>query len=42
MITDFFEKNKGAEFQKNIRQEAYKYSWNRMVEHIEALISKEN
>ena len=41
-ITDFFEKNKGAEFQKNIRQEAYKYSWNRMVEHIEALISKEN
>lgn len=36
-IVDFFEQNKVDEFKENIRLEAYKYSWDRMNEHIEAL-----
>ena len=36
-IVDFFEQNKAEEFKENIKLEAYKYSWDRMNEHIEAL-----
>lgn len=36
-IVDFFEQNKAEEFKENIQLEAYKYSWDRMNEHIEAL-----
>ena len=36
-IDEYFEKDKEQEFVKNIRSEAYKYSWDRMRECIEKL-----
>lgn len=36
-IIKYFAENKAAEFQKNIKKEAYRYSWDRMVEVIEEL-----
>lgn len=36
-IKRYFQEKKEYEFQKHIEEEAYKYSWDRMVEHIERL-----
>lgn len=41
-VIRFFEENKSEEFKENISEEAYKYSWDRMVKVIEMLMgSKE-
>ncbi len=37
-IGRYFQKSKEEEFQEHIRKEAYKYSWDRMVEHIEKFL----
>lgn len=36
-IIDFFKLNKSLEFQRNIRNNAYQFSWDKMVERIEHL-----
>lgn len=38
-IIRFFEENKSEEFQETIRTEAYKYSWDKMVESMEEIMS---
>ena len=37
-IIRFFNENKAEEFAKEIENEAYRFSWDRMTEHIEALM----
>lgn len=39
-VIRFFNEKKAADFQEGIRQEAYKYSWDRMNEAIEALYER--
>ena len=41
-VIRFFKEDKVAEFEANVIKEEYKYSWDRMVEVVETLISKEN
>ena len=41
-VIRFFKEDKAAEFETNVIKEEYKYSWDRMVEVVETLISKEN
>ncbi|MBP3477838.1 MAG: glycosyltransferase family 4 protein [Lachnospiraceae bacterium] len=36
-IVDYFVQNKETEFVRNVREEAYRFDWDRMVEKIEAL-----
>lgn len=36
-IARYFDEEKEVEFKENIKKEAYKYSWDRMTEHIEKL-----
>lgn len=36
-VNRFFTENKREEFEKNIKEEAYKYSWDRMVEVVESI-----
>ena len=36
-IIKYFEEDKEITFKKNIESVAYKYSWDRMVEHVEKL-----
>lgn len=40
-IITYFRENKGAEFERNIEGEAYKYSWDRLVEVVEKLSTKD-
>lgn len=40
VVVNFFEKDKAKSFEENIRQEAYRYSWERMVEVIDDLTQK--
>ena len=39
-VVRFFEENKAEEFRENIEKEAYKYSWDRMVEHVDSLMGE--
>ena len=41
-IEEFFSERKGNEFIKNIKQEAYKFSWEKMNENIEQLYNQIN
>lgn len=36
-IIKFFEKNKEVEFREEIKREKERFSWDRMIEHIEKL-----
>ena len=38
--TDVEEEGKEEEFRRNIEHEAYKYSWDRMTEHVERLYGR--
>lgn len=39
-IRRFFEEKKEVDFRKHIKKESYKYSWDRMVEHVEELYGR--
>lgn len=39
-VVDFFKNNKAKNFEENIREEAYRYSWERMVEVIDELVGE--
>lgn len=39
-VVRFFEENRAEEFRKNIREEDARYSWDRMVEHVDALMAE--
>ena len=41
-IIKFFRDDNGEKFSKNIDRDKYKFSWNRMVEVIEELVSSKN
>lgn len=41
-VIRFFEENRATEFQEGIRREAYKYSWDRMRDTVEALYQAES
>ncbi len=40
-VTDFYKNNRAGEFERYIREEAYQFSWDRMVEKIIEMINKE-
>jgi glycosyltransferase involved in cell wall biosynthesis len=39
-VIRFFEENRADAFRENIREEAYRYSWDRMVEHVDGLMEQ--
>ena len=39
-IIRFFKENKAEEFEKEIEHEAYRFSWDRMTEHVESLLEE--
>lgn len=39
-VIRFFEENRAEAFRENIREEAYRYSWDRMVEHVDGLMEQ--
>ena len=39
-VVRFFEENKAEAFKENIREEDSRYSWDRMVEHVDSLMAK--
>lgn len=41
-VQEFFTQNKAEEFSKYIKEEEYKFSWDRMREHVETLYEKAN
>lgn len=41
-VVDFFEHGKSADFAENVRSEAYRFSWERMVEIVEEMLAERN